>query len=84
MPTTDLGRSDSESSIQNIIQEMMMSSQFNGEIPFQPNVGETNTGGSLGVNSGLGSDMKTLKMDWFQMVMGLPLLKVRLEYKTLK
>jgi len=46
VPTTDLGRSDSESSVQHIIQEMMMSSQLNG-MPFQP-------------NSGIGSDMKNL------------------------
>lgn len=60
LPNTDLGRSDSESSVQHILQELMMSSQLNGGMPFQPGVGGTNTGGSLGVNNGIGSDMKNL------------------------
>lgn len=60
VPTTDLGRNDSENSVQHIIQEMMMSSQLNGGIPFQPSGGGTNTGGTLGVNSVIGSDMKNL------------------------
>lgn len=54
-------QSDSESSVQHIIQEMMMSSQLNGGSPLQPGVRGSNIGGNLGVNMGISNSMCEMK-----------------------
>ncbi|GLJ16235.1 hypothetical protein SUGI_0272500 [Cryptomeria japonica] len=59
--TTELHQSDSESCVQHIIQEMMMSSQLSGGAPLQPGVRGSSIGGNPSVNMGISNSMCEMK-----------------------